>query len=172
MISAGENARYICSVILVMEQTHAGECHSNAVFVAAFDDEVVTNGTAGLCDIINAALLCAFDVIGEGEECVGTEYDTGDGCEICICFFLGEGFGASGKVVLPYAFCANVFFVLVDVTVDDVIAVCSAEGGKERKVQNLFMRVVILVMPISRKRHRLASSSTVQAEKFMPRSRR
>ena len=47
--------------------------------------------------------------------------------------------GLLGKVLLPVAVSANVLFVLIDITVDNVIAVGSAEGVLERKVENLIV---------------------------------
>ena len=118
----------------MVEQTHSRECHRNIVFIAALNNDIVTNGTAGFRDVRNAALLCTFDVIGEREERVGTERNTGNGSKVIRRLFSGERFGAAGEVFLPYAVCANVFFVLIDITVDNVIAVRSAKGRKERKV--------------------------------------
>ena len=97
----------------MVEQTHACECHCDIVFIAAFDDEVVTFGTA--------------------------ERNACNGGKICFCFLGGERFGTGGEVFLPDTFCANVFFVLVDVTVDNVIAVRSAEAGEERQVEHFFV---------------------------------
>ena len=54
-------------------------------------------------------------------------------------FLTGEGRGLLGKVFLPVAVCTNVLFVLVDVTVDDVIAVGTAERCFERQIQYLVM---------------------------------
>ena len=61
------------SVVSMMEQAHTGKCHSNTVFVAAFDNEIVTDRSAGLCDILNTASLCSFDIVVEREESIGTE---------------------------------------------------------------------------------------------------
>ena len=51
-----------------MEQTDAGECHYHVVLIAGFDHMIVTDGSARLCDIFYAALVCALDVVAEGEE--------------------------------------------------------------------------------------------------------
>ena len=58
---------------LVMEQSDSGKYHCHVVLVTAFDDRVIADGAAGLCNVFYAALMCAFDVIGEREECVGAQ---------------------------------------------------------------------------------------------------
>ena len=51
----------------MVEEAHAGEGHRHAVAVAGLDDEVITDRAAGLCDVGNAALVCALDVVAEGK---------------------------------------------------------------------------------------------------------
>ena len=58
---------------LVMEQSDPGKYHCHVVLVTAFDDRVIADRAAGLCNVFYAALMCAFDVIGEREECVGAQ---------------------------------------------------------------------------------------------------
>ena len=40
----------------MVEQTHSGECHYHAVLVAALDNDIVTDRSAGLCNVGYAAL--------------------------------------------------------------------------------------------------------------------
>ena len=122
-----------------MEETHSGECHYQVIFVAAIDNCVVTDGAAGFCDIFYTAAFCSFNVVAEGEECVGTESNAFTGCKECFCFFIGKRSGLLGEVFLPVAVCANVFFVFVDVTVDYVVAVGTAKTFFEGKVKNFFV---------------------------------
>ena len=42
-----------------------------------------------------------------------------------------------GKILLPYAVCAYVFFVFVDIAVNNVITVGAFNVGTERKVNYL-----------------------------------
>ena len=58
---------------LMMEQPETGKRHGNAVFIAGFNNIVVTDTAACLSDIFNAAALCTFDIIAEREECVAAE---------------------------------------------------------------------------------------------------
>ena len=51
-----------------MEQTDACKCHGDAVFVAGFNDMIVTYRASCLGDVFHAALVRALDVIAEGEE--------------------------------------------------------------------------------------------------------
>lgn len=55
-------------VVSVMEQADVGHRHCNAVFVAGLDDVVVADGAAALCDVGDAALMRALDVVAEREE--------------------------------------------------------------------------------------------------------
>ena len=61
----------LCS--LVMEQSDSGKYHCHVVLVTAFDDRVIADRATGLCNVFYAALMCAFDVIGEREECIGAQ---------------------------------------------------------------------------------------------------
>ena len=95
----------------MVEQADAGEGHRYAVFVASGNDMVVAHAAAGLCHILHAALVSAFDVVAEGEEGIAAE------CHFCVLcnpgFFLlnGERLGAFGEELLPCAICQNVVIV-------------------------------------------------------------
>ena len=56
-----------------MEQADAGEGHYHVIFITGCDDILITDGTARLCDILNAALVRTLNVVAEGEEGVGTK---------------------------------------------------------------------------------------------------
>ena len=56
--------------ILMMEQADTGKCHGNAVFIAGFDNMVITYGTSGLCNVFNTAFVSTFNIVAEGEECI------------------------------------------------------------------------------------------------------
>ena len=53
---------------LMVEETHTRKCHCNTVLVAGFNNIVVTDRAAGLCNKGYAASLCSVDVVAEGEE--------------------------------------------------------------------------------------------------------
>ena len=53
---------------LMVEQSHVGEGHGDAIFVAGLDDVVVADGAATLRDVGDAALMRALDVVAEREE--------------------------------------------------------------------------------------------------------
>lgn len=61
-----------CAVLcsLVMEQSDSGKYHRHVILITAFDDRIIADGAAGLCNVFYSALMCAFDVIGKREECV------------------------------------------------------------------------------------------------------
>ena len=56
-----------------MEQTHTGEGHDDAILVALFDNQVVTDGTTGFCNVLNTGSDTALDGVGEGEEGIGAQ---------------------------------------------------------------------------------------------------
>ena len=62
----------LCSkyIALMVEQTDACKRHGDAVFVAGFDDMVITYRTACLGDVFHAALVRTLDVVAEGEESI------------------------------------------------------------------------------------------------------
>ena len=120
-----------------MEESHAGEGHRHSVFITAGNNNIVTNGATGLCNVGNAALLCTLDIVIEGEESVGAEGNTRNGVKIGSLFCDSEGFGLNSEIFLPVSVFANVFFVLVDISVDDIVTVGTAESVFERKIQDL-----------------------------------
>ena len=122
---------------LVVEQTHTRKGHGHAVFVAAIDNNVIANRAAGLCNILDAATLCSLDVVVKREEGVRTQSNTVDGSKVSKLLLTGKGCRLLGKVLLPVALGANVLFVLIDVTVDDVVSVRTSERRFERQVQYL-----------------------------------
>ena len=66
-------SKFLLNFKLMMEQPETGKRHGNAVFIAGFNNIVVTDAAACLSDIFNAAALCAFDIVAEREECVAAE---------------------------------------------------------------------------------------------------
>ena len=63
----------------MVEQPHAGESHDHVVFVALLDHQIIPDGAAGLGDVADAGGLGPLDVVGEGEEGIGTQGHAGDG---------------------------------------------------------------------------------------------
>ena len=110
----------------MVEQSHAGEGHGDAVLVALGDDQVVTDGAAGLGDVLDTGGHAALDGVSEGEEGVGAERNGIPGIQPCPLFFGSQRLGTDGEVVLPDALGADIFFVAVDVAVDNVVTLRSA----------------------------------------------
>ena len=52
----------------MVEQTDACKRHGDAVFVAGFNDMVITYRASCLGDVFHAALVRTLDVVAEGEE--------------------------------------------------------------------------------------------------------
>ena len=55
-------------ILLMMEQSYAGECHGDAVLVAGHDNMVVADAAASLGNELYATLVGTLDVVTEGEE--------------------------------------------------------------------------------------------------------
>ena len=70
----------------MVEQTHAGEGHDDIVLVALGDDQIITDGAAGLCDVLDTGSNAALDGVGEGEECVGAQSHSVAGIQPCALF--------------------------------------------------------------------------------------
>ena len=125
--------------ILVVEQTHAGEGHDDAVLIALFDDQVIPDGAAGFCDVLDTGSNAALDGVGEGEEGVGAQCNSVTGIQPCTLLLSGQRLGTDGEVVLPDALSADILFVAVDVAVDDVVTTGTTQILAERQVQSLGM---------------------------------
>ena len=80
-----------------------GEDHGDAVAITGLDDVVVPDGTAGLGDVGDAALLGALDVVPEGKEGVGGEGNAFGGGQPLFFRFPGKDGGLFRKDPLPCA---------------------------------------------------------------------
>ena len=138
-----QNISYLLSYItyfpLVVEQAHAGEGHDHIVLVTFCDDQIVTDGAAGLGDVLDAGGASALDVVREGEEGIAAQGYAAAGSQESLLFFFRQLLGLNGEVILPDALSADVLFVAVDVAVDDVVAVGAAQVLAELQAQGLGM---------------------------------
>ena len=98
---------------LVVEEAHAGEGHGDAVLVALGDDQVVTDGAAGLGDVLDTGGHAALDGVGEGEESVGAQSDSIAGIQPGALLLGGQGLGTDGEVVLPDTLGADILLVAI-----------------------------------------------------------
>ena len=115
----------------MVEESHAGEGHDHIVLVTLFDDQVIADGAARLGDVADTGSLGALDVVGEGEEGIGTQSHTSDAVQVSPLVFLSQALGLLGEIILPDAVGADIFLVAVDVAVDDVVPVGTAQIGAE-----------------------------------------
>ena len=122
-----------------MEKTHTGKGHDDAILIALFDDQIVTDGAAGFGDILDTGSGGALDVVGEGEEGIGTQGNSVPGIQPSTLFLRGQRLRTSGEVVLPDAVGADILFVAVDVTVNDVVPIGAAQIVTEGQGQRLGM---------------------------------
>ena len=121
----------------MVEQTHAGEGHGDAVLIALFDDQVITDGATGLCNVLNAGCSTALNGIREREERVRTQSNSIAGIQPCALLLSRQRLRTLGEVVLPNTISANIFFVAVNITVDHIVATGTAQVRTERQIQSL-----------------------------------
>ena len=91
-----------------MEQADAGEGHYHVIFITGCDDILITDGTARLCDILNAALVSALNVVAEGEEGIGTKGNAGQLIQPCAFFFSRKNGRLLCENLLPGAVRADI----------------------------------------------------------------
>ena len=85
----------------VVEESHAGEGHDNALLITLFDNQIITDGSAGFCNVLNTRGISALDVIGEGEESIAAQGNILAGIQPCALLIVGQRFGTLCEVVLP-----------------------------------------------------------------------
>ena len=120
-----------------MEQTDSRKCHRHVVLVAALDNSIVTNRSARLCDVLDAALVCALNVVAEREEGIGTYGYALHLIEPCTFFFSCEDFRFYFEDLLPCAVCEDIHVLVADVNVDRIVTVCAADAVYELQIQHL-----------------------------------
>ena len=82
----------------MVEQSHSRKCHSDAILVACHDYMVITDGSAGFSDILNAALVCTLNVIAEGEKCITANGHAANGGQIRRLLFFRKGVGLHREI--------------------------------------------------------------------------
>ena len=122
-----------------MEQAHTSEGHYDTILIAGLNHMVISNGAAGLRDVFNTGLACALNIVTEGEECIGTNRNTGHSCNPSLLFFSSQHFRLNLKGLLPYALSQNIFIFVGDVNVDGVVAVGTTDVINELETQHFGM---------------------------------
>ena len=122
-----------------MEEAKACECHCDAVFIARFDNIVIADRAARLCDVRYTASVSAFDVVAEREERIGTERYARERLDPMFFLFARKRLRFFGEELLPYAFCENVHIIIGNVDVDRVVAVGATDRVFEREREHLRM---------------------------------
>ena len=121
----------------MVEQSHVSEGHDHVVLVAGLDDIVVADAATRLCDILHATLVCALNVVAEGEESIGAQAYVGVLGDPFFLLLTCEDRRLLGEELLPGAFAQHVVVLLAEVYVDGVVAVGAADARLERQVENL-----------------------------------
>ena len=115
----------------MMEQAHAGKGHDHALLVALFDDQIIADRAAGLCDVLNTGSKGTLNVVAEGEEGIAAQRNIAAGSQPGLLVAFGEALGLLGEVVLPNAVSADILFIAVDIAVNYIVTVGTAQVGTE-----------------------------------------
>ena len=121
----------------MVEQADASEGHGHAILVACADDMVVANAAASLSYILHTALVGAFNVVSEGEECVRSKCNIGVLGNPLFLLFHRKYFGLFCKELLPYSIGQYIVVIFRDINVDGVVAVGTTNFLHPRKVHYL-----------------------------------
>ena len=114
---------------LVMEQADSGECHSHMIFIAAFDNQIISDTSTRLCDIFDTALMSTFDVISKREECIRTERYIGQLIQPGPFFFAGEYVWFYFEDLFPCTVSQHIHIFITDINIDRIVTLCTAEGS-------------------------------------------
>ena len=117
--------------VLVMEQSHAGEGHDHVLLVTLFDDQIITDRAAGLCDVLNTGGKCTLNVVAKGEESVAAKGNIAAGSQPSLLVAFCQTLRLLGEVVLPNAVSADILFIAVDIAVNYIVTVGTAQVGTE-----------------------------------------
>lgn len=123
----------------MVEKTNAGEGHGNIVFVAGEDHIVIAHRTACLCDIFDATLVGALNIVAKGEECVRTEADIGVLTYPVFFLIHGERLRLAGEELLPYSVPQDIIVLLTDVDINGVVAVGATDIVHPREIEHLLV---------------------------------
>lgn len=121
----------------MMEQTDARKCHHHVVFIAACDHIAVAHGSAGLCDVFYAALMCSLNIIGEGEECITSQSHILHFVQPCSLFLSGKYRRLHLENTFPGAVCQNIHVFITHVNINGIVTVGSAQAVYELKSEYL-----------------------------------
>ena len=120
-----------------MEQAQAGECHCNTVLVAGFDNIIITDRAASLCNILHATAMRTLNIIAEREESVTAESNVLQLSNPSLFLFASQRFRFFGEEVFPYAVSQYILIIIGDVNVDGVVAVGTTDAVLKRQSQYL-----------------------------------
>ena len=112
----------------MVEQSHASECHGNAVLVAGHDDMVVTHAAASLSNVLYATLVGTLNVVTEGEEGIRAESHLGVLGYPLLLLCHRQYLRLLREELLPSTIAQHVVvLVLRDVYIDGVVAVSTTD---------------------------------------------
>lgn len=110
-----------------------GKGHYQLVFITAVDDLLVPDGSSRLSNIGDPTLQGSLNIIREGEKGIRSQGNSFYPGEELFLSLGSQDLGLPAEVFLPNPILTNIFLVLIDVAVDDVILGISTEFGQEGK---------------------------------------
>ena len=123
--------------VSMMEKTDMRHRHEHTVLVRRLNDIVIANRSAALGDVGNAALMCTFDVVTEGEESVRTECYARRRLEP-LGFFVGQEYRRFLREdAFPFVRSEEIHALVGQVDVDGIVAVGAAHVALEGKGESL-----------------------------------
>ena len=121
----------------MVEQSDTGKCHYHIILVTAIDDCIITNGAAGLSNILYAALSGSLDIIEEREECIRAQSHFLHSVKPRTLLLCCKYRGLHLKDILPGAVSQHIHVLLTDVKVNGIVSVSTADLIQKLQVQNL-----------------------------------
>ena len=122
----------------MMEQSDSCKCHDHLIFITALYYQVVPDRSSGLGDITDAAFVSPFDVVGKGEECVGTKRDILHLLQPGAFLFSCENRRFYFKDMFPDTVCQDIHIFFSDVNINGVVALCTSQ--RVYKLQSKYLR--------------------------------
>ena len=106
-----------------MEQADTGKGHHHVVLVAAIDDGIIPDGTAGLRNVFDAALFRSLDIVREREEGIGYQGHILNLVKPCPFFLASEHWGLYFKGLFPHAVRQYIHVFLSHIHIDGIVPI-------------------------------------------------
>ena len=120
-----------------MEQAQAGEGHSDAIFIAGFNNIVIADGATCLSNILHAAAMSTFDIVTKGEEGITAKGNVLQLCQPSLLFSTSQRLWLFGEEVFPNAIGQNILVVIGNININGIIAIRTTNALFKGQCQHL-----------------------------------